>query len=159
GTSVYRYYLTGTSPLFPLGKIDVTFPAGAWHDTAAASAASSGSFTVVTPQAAVAGPFNRPTIDPAVLNAPTDTGGPSYIDIPFAAAPGSSLDYASIFAGGPTLHDGGTSMDLGTPITLGTPVPISMQPDPTTGALTATPIVVHPVGGVLSAADLQTLQN
>src|SRR5262249_25763030 len=43
GTSVSRYYLTGTSPLFPLGKIDVAFPAGAWHDTAAASAASSGS--------------------------------------------------------------------------------------------------------------------
>ena len=43
---------------------------------------------------------------------------------------------------------------------LGTPIPISMVADPITGALTATPIVVHPgANGVLSAADLQTLQN
>src|SRR5205823_11868953 len=61
---------------------------------------------------------------------------------------------ASIFATG---H--GPTLTNGSGITLGTPVPISLVADPTTGALAAAPIVVHPVAGVLSAADLTTLLN
>ena len=104
----------------------------------------------------MAGPFNGPSIDAAVVNAATDgASGPHYVDVTYTAPPGTSVDYASIFATGhgPTLSDGGT------PIALGAPTPISMVADPATGILTATPIVVHPVNGVLSSADLQMLQN
>ena len=148
GSNVYRYYLSGS---FPLGKIDVTFPAGAWTDSAGAtSAAGSASFTVVQPTTTVTGPFNGATIDAAVANADTDgASGPHYIDLTYTPPTGASLDYQSIYV---AYHAGTvpsvTAMIQGESglqtVTLGPPVAITMSADPTTGVLTPTPIVVHP---------------
>ena len=100
-TSVFRYYLSGT---FPDGKIDVSFPAGAWADTAMKSAAGSGSFTVVEPIASVVAPFNGPSVDVTVANGDMDltgtghpTTGPHYIDVVYSPPTGTSLDYSTIY--------------------------------------------------------------
>ena len=102
-TDVFRYYLNGT---FPDGKIDVSFPAGAWSDTAQQSAAGSGSFTVVEPTASVVAPFSGPTLDVTVANGDMDltgagnpTTGPHYIDVVYSPPTGTMLDYCSIYSG------------------------------------------------------------
>ncbi|HKI92981.1 MAG TPA: hypothetical protein VJ986_11835, partial [Gaiellaceae bacterium] len=96
GTNVYRYYVTGA---FPLGKIDVTFPAGAFSDSAdLASAAGSGSFTVVEPTTTVVGPFSGSSTDIAALNSNDRFG---YIDVSFAVPAGDQLNAASITDGAP----------------------------------------------------------
>ena len=128
GTSIHRYYVTGT---FPDGKIDVTFPAGAFGDTAdVPSAASTGSFTVIEPQTTVVAPFNGSSIDVAVANAARDgSGGPLYVDLMVTPPTGTTLDYQSLYTAfangqGPTV----TLADSSTPALL-MPVPISMVAD------------------------------
>ncbi|HVP75835.1 MAG TPA: hypothetical protein VMS63_07420, partial [Gaiellaceae bacterium] len=138
-TDVFRYYLAGT---FPDGKIDVSFPAGAWADTAMQSAAGSGSFTVVQPVASVVAPFNGPSVDVTVANGDMDltgsghpTTGPHYIDVVYSPPTGTSLDYGTIYT---TTYP--TMMIGTTPVTLGAPTGIEMVTDPTSGALVATAV-------------------
>ena len=138
-TDVFRYYLTGT---FPDGKIDVSFPAGAWATRRCRAPPAAARSPSSQPTASVVAPFNGPSVDVTVANGDMDltgagnpTTGPHYIDVVYSPPTGTSLDYSTIYTTTyPTLMIGTQS------ITLGAPTAIEMVTDPTSGALVATAV-------------------
>ncbi len=154
-TQTVRFFVPAGTPL-AAGAYTVVIKAGLVTDsTSAHNAAASGTFSVVSVAAIVAGPFNTqapagvtPSSDVGALNSPTSTflyNGVTYryIDVNFTPAPGSNLDYASILASPViTLTVGITAANPnGTTITLvATPIPIQMTPD-ANSILSPTPVV------------------
>ena len=132
GSNLFRFYVSGT---FEVGQYTVEFAPGAWRDSVGASVESEGSFTVVAPKVTLASPFdNRQVLDIRVANADRDADGFLYVDVTYSPAPGSDLDYGSIF-------DAEAEFTFTGPLTggsfTGAPVPIELVTDPDTGLPTA----------------------